>query len=104
MKTDCRFTSEHARTVAHMLERKASDRWPDVRDEDVFECFLCKKWKPCWYYSYGLKDDTQMNASVLEYWKQYGHIWACDHCFKGSGLFACKQDGKTFTRCFNTKI
>lgn len=81
--------------LEHMIARKPSDRWPEERYEDLFQCFKCKEWKPAWWYSFGLhgSEDTDANPAVLEAWKANGHIWACDHCFQRSELFACVEDG-----------
>lgn len=96
MYTKSKRLEIHAGTltfVAHMLERKPSELYPDVRDEDLFKCFLCKQWKPALHYNHGLAHHAKIDASVLDDYKENGHIWACDNCFLCSGLFACKTRG-----------
>lgn len=35
--------------------RKPSERWPDIKEEDLFQCIKCQEWYPWHYYRKSLQ-------------------------------------------------
>jgi hypothetical protein len=101
---DCFLESGFCRQLAaeEEVKCKPSDRWPEIRYEDLTKCIHCQMYWPFWSYnSYNLwrfdsdgnsKDITSPEA-LHAFINEHGLIWGCRRCYKQSGLNAVRKEG-----------
>lgn len=83
-----------------MKARRPSERFPNNRWEDEFECFVCGDWMPFWYYNYHPSLHLESPDDVDAMRDECGHMWACKTCFKNSSVCANAQTDPDKFRVF----
>jgi hypothetical protein len=91
---------------------KPSDRWPDVRYEDLTKCIHCQMYWPFWDYSsynkwrfdgQGNRMDVIDPSPLHTFIKETRMVWGCSRCYTESGLKAHLKEGDIRWRAYKPK-
>jgi hypothetical protein len=109
---DCFLNSGFCRQLkeGEVILSKPSDRWPDIRYEDLTQCIHCLMYWPFWDYqcynpwildsNWNEKKDVVDPSPLHAYIKEKGIIWGCDRCYQQSGLKAIRKEGNVRWRAY----